>query len=121
LNSAIEESNKGDELFNPIDRDIGRNAYKIHVQRKAAEMKDRFEGIKQTMEKMREVVAEGKLGLAESRRNGEELSDGDEARFGRYYKGMDRIPNNEAHHGQFIRQSCESGKCDDCHSIKRRM
>jgi len=121
-NSTIEESNERDVLFDPIDHNIGSNAYKAQIQRKLVEVEERFERIKRTMEEMRKVVAEGELGLVESRRNGDQPSDvPDESRFGRYYSRMGHTSDNAASPNWLISQSSEFGKCEACHPRKRRM
>jgi len=119
--STIEESNEVDELFTPINREIGGDAYTAHVQEKVAEMQGRFERINRTMEETRKVVVEGKRRLADSsRRKGEERSDGrDETRLKKYYNGMG--PSSTSNEARHARQTCQSGTCEHCHPIKRRM
>ena len=114
--STIEESNERNMLFDPMDRDVGSNAYKSQINRNMAEIEESLAKLKGTMEEMRKVVAEGQRGLAESR--GKVLA---EAQSGRYFSRMRHPPGETESHHRLFRQSSESGKCEECHPRKRRM
>jgi len=112
--STIDESN--DVLFDPIDREIGSNAYKSQIDRNMAEIEERLEKVKGTMEEMRKVVAEGQCGVSDSRWKVPR-----EAQFGRYYSRMRQTHGDMESHHRLFRQSHGSNKCEECHPTKRRM